>query len=107
MPSRWKKAAIKALSALRNPHAVGTDKHRLWRQGVADIMRSAVASWGREQDRTTEKELERSGAEADTDLLSVENAEQGDVGAGGAAASISRISRGSAAALNPWLTVPG
>jgi len=59
-----RKAAIKTLSVLRNPHPVGTDKYRQWRQGVADIMRSAVASWEREHDRTLERELESSCAEA-------------------------------------------
>jgi hypothetical protein len=62
-----RKAAIRALASLRNPHPVGTDRYRQWRRGVADIMRSAVAaSLASERDQTPERALERLRAEADT-----------------------------------------
>ncbi len=60
-----RKAAIKALFGLRNPHPVGTDKHRLWHQGAINVMQAAVASWEREQGRAPEKDLERPRVEAD------------------------------------------
>jgi hypothetical protein len=51
-----RKAAIKALAALRNPHPVGTDKYHLWRQGIVDVMHSLVASWELQQARLPRRE---------------------------------------------------